>query len=155
MLTHFKYFDLTSLLKDFDWLHICLGYCFYRNFVAFLLMFSEFYDAKLPFTQIVWQFVIIIDGGLTYYFSNRVDPSHLSLHTLEVKNSRFVWWKNDLYRIEIEVCIRVHFYCRFLDESCCQTMHYTLLSVSFFSVTEEIFSNNNSPVLFETIIASL
>lgn len=135
MLTHFKYFNLTSLLKDFDWLHICFRDCFYCNFVSFLLMFCKFYNTKLPFTQITLQFVIVINVAFTYYFSNRVDPSHLSFHTLKVKNSRFVWWKNYFYRIEIEVCIWVHFYSRFLDESCCQTMHYTLLSVSFFSVT--------------------
>ena len=151
MLAHFEHFNLPSLLKDLDWLHVRLFDRLDCHLVAELLVFGKFDNAELTLAKVILQIVKLIDVELTNDLPNGFQPLCLTVDRAKVQDPRLIRRQHDLDWVQIASSIRVDLWLRLLDECSRKTVHDPLIIIALISEAKQIFADHLSPMLFKSV----
>lgn len=95
--------DLTALLVYLNRLHIFLVYRFDSHFLARLLVRCQLDQAELALAEIVLKLVVVEQVCVTNNVVKFLEPRLLLIVALEVEDTRFIRWENDLYGVELTI----------------------------------------------------
>jgi hypothetical protein len=136
VLTHFEYFDLPSLLGDFNRGHLFLLDCLNCDFLARCDVLSQLNNAELTLAELLDDLVELEYIFLVHRLFKSRNPFFLHTDIVEVKNPKLRLGKDNLDWVEsyLEIGSRERF--RSLNKSVCKTVHHFKSFSAFLFVAE-------------------
>ena len=83
-----------------------------------------------------------------------ISPILLQFNRAEIEDTRLIWGKDNLDRVDVVSRVRVDLLWTILNESASETVHDAMLSVTLFTEAQKVLTHNTGPMLFETISSS-
>ena len=93
MLAHFENFNLSPLLEDLDWFHVCLLHSLDGDLFARLFVSCKFDESKLTLTNCLFDIIVSVKVCLRIGFWKFLKPFLLILLMPKIKSPRLSWHK--------------------------------------------------------------
>ena len=155
MLAHLEHLDLSSLLEDFNRLHVELLDSLDGHVIASILVSCKRNHAELTFTKLLANLVVVKQVGEPDGAHQLLGPVLLLLLGVEVENARLAGRKDDLDRIESPIGLWTDLLLDLLHEGAGKAVHHAALHILLTPIAEDLVAIQNSPMFLEAISLGL